>query len=229
MTSPLPAQIHANPGSPASVRVGVVDSITGGVTVSVQGTVMRGVGLLGSYAPRPGDSVILLGQSSEAGADPASWVALGASQQQPQGQLLITQVQRNSVQNISNNMFTPISWDGVVIDNMGAFPSGSSTDLVAPFDGWYELAGRGSFVANAVGQRQGLFFRNGGSTESFVNANAAGALGSRYALPNTFLELVAGDAIQMLQWHNSGAATLATETAVGTRPTMTMRYLGLAG
>lgn len=76
MTSPLPSQIRANPGSPASVRVGTVDSADP-LRVSLQGTILDNVGLVGSYAPQTGDPVVLLGQSSAAGPDPASWVALG--------------------------------------------------------------------------------------------------------------------------------------------------------
>lgn len=80
MTSPLAPQIKAVPGSPASVRVGTVLSVSP-LQVSVQGTVFRSdaVGFAGSYAPQVGDSVVLLGQSSAAGPDPSSWVALASS------------------------------------------------------------------------------------------------------------------------------------------------------
>jgi hypothetical protein len=227
VTQPLAPQIHATPGSPASVRVGVVDSITGGVTVSVQGTVMQGVGLLGSYAPRPGDSVILLGQSSEAGSDPASWVALGASSQQPQSQLLMTKVQRTTLQSIPNNAFTAISWNGVLFDNMGGFPTGSTTSVLAPFDGWYELTGRPTFIANVTGVRQGVWFHNGGSTESFVNMSATPSLGARMAMLTHFVNATAGDLFQMQVFQNSGIA-LDTESGSGVLPQMTVRYLGVA-
>lgn len=82
VTSPLAPQIRANPGSPASVRVGVVVS-TEPAEISLQGTILSDVGIVGSYTPQVGDSVILLGQSSDAGPDPASWVALGSAT--PQG------------------------------------------------------------------------------------------------------------------------------------------------
>jgi hypothetical protein len=65
-------------GQPASVRVGVVDSTTP-LAISAQGVPFDDVGLLGDYAPFVGDSVVLLGQCSGAGSDPASWLALGAA------------------------------------------------------------------------------------------------------------------------------------------------------
>ena len=64
-------------GQPASVSVGTVDSIDPSV-ISAQGVPFEDVGLLSDYAPQVGDSVVLLGQSSAAGSDPASWLALGS-------------------------------------------------------------------------------------------------------------------------------------------------------
>lgn len=72
----LSTRIASVVGQPASVRVGTVASVNPTV-VTVQGAVMNAVGLLGNYAPQLGDPVILLGQSSQAGSDPTSWVALG--------------------------------------------------------------------------------------------------------------------------------------------------------
>lgn len=65
-------------GQPASIRVGIVESLDP-LTVSVQGVILNDVGVLSSYAPQIGDSVVVIGQSSEAGSDPASWVALGSA------------------------------------------------------------------------------------------------------------------------------------------------------
>jgi len=69
-------------GQPSSVRIGTIDSVVP-LTVSVQGTTLDDLGLLGSYTPVVNDSVILLGQSSSTGSDPASWVALGAASPVP--------------------------------------------------------------------------------------------------------------------------------------------------
>ncbi len=64
-------------GQPSSVRVGVVESVSPPV-ITAQGVPFDDVGLLSSFLPLVGNPVVLLGQSSETGSDPASWVALGA-------------------------------------------------------------------------------------------------------------------------------------------------------
>jgi hypothetical protein len=53
------------------VRIGTVDS-TSPLTVSAQGVTFNDVGVLGGYVPVAGDAVLLLGQSSGVGSDPAS-------------------------------------------------------------------------------------------------------------------------------------------------------------
>ncbi len=73
----LAEAIQGAVGQPASMRIGVVDS-TSPLVISAQGVPFNDVGLLTSYAPQVGDVVALLGQSSGAGSDPASWLALGS-------------------------------------------------------------------------------------------------------------------------------------------------------
>lgn len=75
----LAEAVHGAVGQPASMRIGVVDS-TAPLAISAQGVAFNDVGLLEGYIPQTGDSVALIGQSSEAGSDPASWLALGAIQ-----------------------------------------------------------------------------------------------------------------------------------------------------
>lgn len=84
-------------GQPASVRVGVVESLDP-LVISAQGVPFDDVGLLTNYVPVIGDTVVLLGQSTSAGSDPASWLALGAASEQAtapppllqSGQVLVT-------------------------------------------------------------------------------------------------------------------------------------------
>lgn len=63
-------------GQPASVRVGVVDSVSP-LVISANGTPFEDVGVLNNVPMQVGNPVVLLGQSSVAGSDPASWLALG--------------------------------------------------------------------------------------------------------------------------------------------------------
>lgn len=82
-------------GQPSSVRIGTVDALSP-LAVSIQGTPLDDVGILTSYAVAVGDSVVVLGQSSSAGSDPASWLVLGSAspipRQQPQFDFTDTQV-----------------------------------------------------------------------------------------------------------------------------------------
>jgi len=66
-------------GQPASIRVGTVDSVSP-LTVSAQGVPFEDVGVLAPFTPVVGETVVLIGQSSQAGSDPASWLCLGAPQ-----------------------------------------------------------------------------------------------------------------------------------------------------
>lgn len=88
-------QIAAAPGQPSSVRIGIVLE-TNPTVISVQGQEFTDVGFLDSYTPTVGDVVALLGQSSQAGTDPTSWLCLGEVVSEPStmriqaGQELIT-------------------------------------------------------------------------------------------------------------------------------------------
>lgn len=77
MSRSLSQQIQAAPGQPASVRIGRVES-DDPLVISAQGTEFNDVGFLGGYNPNEGDIVALLGQSSQAGSDPTSWLCLGS-------------------------------------------------------------------------------------------------------------------------------------------------------
>lgn len=75
-------QIAAAPGQPSSVRIGTVLG-TNPTVISVQGQEFTDVGFLDSYTATFGDVVALLGQSSQAGTDPTSWLCLGKIVSEP--------------------------------------------------------------------------------------------------------------------------------------------------
>lgn len=66
-------------GQPASIRVGTVDSVSP-LVISAQGVAFEDVGVLAPFNPVVGMPVVLVGQSSQAGSDPASWLCLGSPQ-----------------------------------------------------------------------------------------------------------------------------------------------------
>lgn len=84
MPASIVQQITAAPGQPSSVRIGTVAS-TSPVTVTVQGVTFTNIGFLRNYALAVGDTVALLGQSSQAGSDPTSWLCLGVVDAAPRG------------------------------------------------------------------------------------------------------------------------------------------------
>lgn len=67
-------------GQPSSVRVGIVESVNP-VVISAQGVPFEDVGIPSGVQLEVGNPVVLLGQASEAGTDPASWLALGSTSQ----------------------------------------------------------------------------------------------------------------------------------------------------
>lgn len=83
MARSVTQQIASASGQPSSVRIGRVDN-TNPTVITAQGVVFNDVGFLNSYAnPQFGDVVALLGQSSQAGTDPTSWLCLGKIDEQP--------------------------------------------------------------------------------------------------------------------------------------------------
>lgn len=71
----FPGSIQKDRGQPSLVRMGVIDA-DGLVTLQGVPLDVDTVGILGSYAPVPGDTVAVLGQSA-IGTAGASWLILG--------------------------------------------------------------------------------------------------------------------------------------------------------
>jgi len=68
--------VNVAAGQPATVRVGVVTSVSP-LRVDVQGTLFEGMGRIGTL-PSLGDVVLMLGQSVRgSGSSGSSWVVLG--------------------------------------------------------------------------------------------------------------------------------------------------------
>lgn len=71
----FPGSIQKDRGQPSLVRMGIIDA-EGQVTLQGVALDVDTVGILGSYAPVPGDTVAVLGQSA-IGTAGASWLILG--------------------------------------------------------------------------------------------------------------------------------------------------------
>lgn len=205
MTSPLSSQIHASPGAPASVRVGMV-SAQSPPEVSLQGTVLEDVGFLQSYVPRLGDPVVLLGQSSSVGVDPSSWLVLGASGGVAAMRMPAAVVKRNAVLPVPTGFGdTFVPFDGEIFDNFDMFTA-TSTDVVVPFDGVYQVNVLAAFAANATGVRIAILAVNGASTgREQVLTNVGGSLATSVSVSDAVF-LSAGDRVQMIVKQNSGVS-----------------------
>jgi len=71
----LPGSIIGAVGQPASIRIGVVTSVSP-LRVDVQGTLYRELGYIAPL-PSVGDVVALVGQSTSVTSSPSSWLVLG--------------------------------------------------------------------------------------------------------------------------------------------------------
>jgi hypothetical protein len=101
----LPTQIRSAVGQPATVRIGVVVTVSP-LTVNVQTAVFTDVGVLGSYLPTVGDTVALLGQSPQSGSDPTSWLAMGNVQALPTPVVVEQQAGQNLISFSAQTSFT---------------------------------------------------------------------------------------------------------------------------
>lgn len=161
MAQSLAQQIASAPGQPSSVRIGRVNS-TSPTVITAQGVEFNDVGFLGSYVPTAGDVVALLGQSSQAGSDPASWLCLGSINSGP----VAPRVQAGSA------LFTFVAQTVFSVDIVFAIP----------FEGVPAVT---CTIANNAGVSSGWFVRTGNNTNTGVriSVNTLGAAGSWTNIP----------------------------------------------
>jgi hypothetical protein len=209
-------------GQPASVRIGTVDS-TSPLVVSAQGVVFDGVGVLGGYVPVAGDAVLLLGQSSGVGSDPASWVVLGAvrSIPSPVARLL----QTGSPQSIPNGTPTALTFDTVDIDTAGGWDSTLPTRWTAPVAGYYQISGGVSWLANAAGGRAIRVRINGvNHAGSSVSTPGTAAIDLRMPVRTVQALLNAGDYVELFVDQDTGGP-LNVAIAGTWEPSMEVRLI----
>jgi hypothetical protein len=211
--STLADAIQGAAGQPASVRVGRVDSLNP-LVITAQGVPFEDVGTLGSYAPLVGDSVALLGQSSAAGSDPGSWLALGSVGSGGQMRVPAAVVRRTTNQSIPNGLGdTFVTFDSVMFDNAGmAAPLG--TTLIVPLDGLYQVSVHAVFAANATGVRIAMASPGSRPREEQVLTNVGAALGTSVGLTMEAY-MLAGEDMRMIVKQNSGAALNLLQARMG--------------
>lgn len=199
-------------GQPSSVRVGTVESVSP-LVITAQGVPFEDVGFLGPPSLRIGDPVVLLGQSSEAGSDPASWVALGLATNtiKPLARLIQT-----SAQSLPNNASTPIEFDSATFDTVGGWDPATPSRYNILLDGVYRVGGGVSFFPNGTGIRTVQYRISGGADEPGTGTSLPGsaALSLRMAARGSLLSLTAGQYIEIAAFQNSGAPLNTAVVAV---------------
>jgi hypothetical protein len=201
-------------GQPASVRIGTVDSINPPV-VSAQGVPFDDVGFMRDYNPQVGDSVALLGQSSTAGSDPASWLALGAVAGATAA--VIAQLRQTVAQSIpTGGTPTPIVFNVADEDTASGWDTTILSRWVAPVSGRYQVSGGGSFAAAAGGVRTLQFLISGVEVPGSGTLDVGSALGggNRLATRTMTVFLNAGDYIELGAFQNTGAPLLTAVAGV---------------
>ena len=175
----LAEAVHGAVGQPASVRIGVVESIDPPV-VSAQGVIFDDVGFMGDYAPQVGDSVPLLGQSSGAGSDPASWLALGSMRPSTAfGPIarrgwVVTQETTTSATYVTlatvcgTSFIAPASGRVMLHYRSNLTCGGGSLTLSAPQIAEGDTVGSGTVVAAYAASDDNALFQSLGSTLSFA-------------------------------------------------------------
>ena len=193
-------------GQPASVRIGTVDSLDPPV-VSAQGVPFADVGFLRDYNPQVGDSVALLGQSSNAGSDPASWLVLGAlSTADAGGAAIVAQLRQTAVQSLPSGTATPVVFTVADVDTAGGWHESVLSRWVAPVSGHYRISGGVSFAPAAGGVRTVQFQVSGtevpGSGTLDVGSAAGG--GNRLGSRTLSVFMTAGQYLEITALQNTG-------------------------
>lgn len=192
-------------GQPASVRVGLIDSVNP-LVISAEGVPFEDVGVLGGFVGNVGDPVILLGQCSASGSDPASWVALGSLAAGGLLRNIACVVQRNAALPVATGFGdTFVPFDAEIFDPFGMFTA-TSTSVIVPVDGVYQINVRAAFAGNATGVRIGSIGINGANTsrEQILTSVGAGLFTSVAVSDGVLLN--AGDTVHMVVKQTSGVS-----------------------
>jgi len=118
-------------------------------------------------------------------------------------------VTRSSVQSISHETYTAVTFDTESWDNDNLYDAGSPTLFTIQHDGYYELDGYVIFALDADGTRKCRFVKNGAPVTGWVEVvvpGSATAYCSMQILDQVSLE--EGDTIALQVWQTSGGGAL---------------------
>lgn len=182
----LPA-VSGNAGKVIGIRV--ARNATGLITIDPNASeTLNGVT---SWVLGAGESMTLLSTGSE-------WVSIGGYKTNK-----MLHLERVANQSLANNAFTAISWDTEVLDELGAWSSG--TNITIPNTAKYNVTLQANFASNATGIRTIRMVRATIDLGSAPIINAV--VDSAGRAQATFgIRLTAGDVVSVEAFQNSGGA-----------------------
>ncbi len=142
--------------------------------------------------------VMWAGETAELLCDGSNWFKV-AGRTKP----LVCGMLRNTTQSVANATATKIPLNATVTDNLGLQADLTNTRINVRRTGIYEVVAKLAADATAITAAQVRVNRNGSLLINFPdNIVANGGLG----LPSAYLDLTAGDNLELFAFHSSGAA-----------------------
>lgn len=122
-----------------------------------------------------------------------------------------------------------LSWDNIILDNLGGWSSGQPTRYTPTIAGWYQLTGSVGFAASASGTRRGASWLVNGSLPvagtATPHANTPASIQLTAEARTLPVQLNGStDYVQLAPFQNTGAA-LNTDTG-SRRPYIAIYYAG---
>lgn len=193
----MPGAVQKDRGEPSKIRMGIIDS-TGQVVV--QGTVLENAGILQGYAPVPGDTVAVVGQSA-VGTSGSSWLVLGRARDFGQATVRTVRVLLTST-TIPNAAVTPIPWDRAMYDTDSFWDPAVPFELFMPFSGIFAFTVNNTWEANGTGVRYVAIEHNSNPIIHHRHPAIAGDF-AELGIAAEF-EVLAGDVISFDAYQTSG-------------------------
>jgi len=119
----------------------------------------------------------------------------------------ICQVTSNTTQSLADMTWAELNWNVNTYDTSGLHSTTTTTNTIfvkAP--GWYRLTALINFTANATGQRQIRFVRNGSAIDRSTAVGFGNASADTVIVSNIIQYAEAGDSIRIEAFQGSGGA-----------------------
>lgn len=229
MTRPEDAYPYARNERAVILRVGTVAAV-GTSTVDVDmpgGTRLNGVP--STFTPKVGAQIVLLLDRDNALA--VGPVASAAPVWTPTTGMKVFQATQTTAQSVPDSVYTALTWT-TVEDPYSSWSSGAATRFKPTFAGNFLLNGGVGFAYagpatynKPESQRRAGWYRNGALTVLACDDDSSAIGVAVVARPYLVSLNGTTDYVELVAWHNIGAA-LNTNVAAGFTSTITVTYAG---